>query len=73
MYVAVKGGERAIENAHAWLAEERRGDTAVAENMLLVAAICADMRRHVFDHAEDRHLELVRPYDFLGLADKQIL
>ncbi|MEL6573730.1 MAG: carbon-phosphorus lyase complex subunit PhnI [Pseudomonadota bacterium] len=31
MYVAVKGGERAIENAHAWLAEERRGDSDVAE------------------------------------------
>ncbi|MFY9210553.1 MAG: carbon-phosphorus lyase complex subunit PhnI [Aestuariivita sp.] len=31
MYVAVKGGERAIDNAHAWLAEERRGDTDVAE------------------------------------------
>ncbi|MDF0601130.1 carbon-phosphorus lyase complex subunit PhnI [Psychromarinibacter sp. C21-152] len=31
MYVAVKGGERAIENAHDWLAEERRGDTSVAE------------------------------------------
>ena len=31
MYVAVKGGERAIDNAHAWLAEERRGDPAVAE------------------------------------------
>ncbi|SNT19601.1 carbon-phosphorus lyase complex subunit PhnI [Antarctobacter heliothermus] len=31
MYVAVKGGERAIDNAHAWLAEERRGDTAVPE------------------------------------------
>ncbi|SDK43916.1 carbon-phosphorus lyase complex subunit PhnI [Aliiruegeria lutimaris] len=31
MYVAVKGGERAIENAHAWLAEERRGDKGVAE------------------------------------------
>ena len=31
MYVAVKGGERAIENAHAWLAEERRGDTDIAE------------------------------------------
>jgi alpha-D-ribose 1-methylphosphonate 5-triphosphate synthase subunit PhnI len=30
-YVAVKGGERAIDNAHAWLAEERRGDPAVAE------------------------------------------
>jgi alpha-D-ribose 1-methylphosphonate 5-triphosphate synthase subunit PhnI len=28
MYVAVKGGERAIEAAHAWLDEERRGDTA---------------------------------------------
>lgn len=29
MYVAVKGGERAIDNAHQWLAEERRGDPAV--------------------------------------------
>ncbi|MBY6089557.1 carbon-phosphorus lyase complex subunit PhnI [Maritimibacter alkaliphilus] len=31
MYVAVKGGERAIDNAHDWLAEERRGDLSVAE------------------------------------------
>ena len=31
MYVAVKGGERAIENAHAWLGEERRGDPGIAE------------------------------------------
>ncbi len=31
MYVAVKGGERAIENAHELLAEERRGDPAVPE------------------------------------------
>jgi alpha-D-ribose 1-methylphosphonate 5-triphosphate synthase subunit PhnI len=31
MYVAVKGGERAIENAHRLLATERRGDPAVAE------------------------------------------
>ena len=30
-YVAVKGGERAIDAAHAWLAEARRGDTALAE------------------------------------------
>jgi alpha-D-ribose 1-methylphosphonate 5-triphosphate synthase subunit PhnI len=30
-YVAVKGGERAIDNAHAWLAEDRRGDTDVPE------------------------------------------
>jgi alpha-D-ribose 1-methylphosphonate 5-triphosphate synthase subunit PhnI len=31
MYVAVKGGERAIENAHRLLAHERRGDRAVPE------------------------------------------
>ncbi|MBK5933075.1 alpha-D-ribose 1-methylphosphonate 5-triphosphate synthase subunit PhnI [Rhodovulum imhoffii] len=31
MYVAVKGGERAIDNAHAWLAEERRGSPDIAE------------------------------------------
>ncbi len=30
-YVAVKGGEQAIDNAHAWLAEERRGDPDVLE------------------------------------------
>lgn len=41
MYVAVKGGERAIENAHAWLAEERRGDTGVPE--LSVAQIREQM------------------------------
>lgn len=42
MYVAVKGGERAIDNAHAWLAEERRGDPAVPE--LTVAQIGEQMR-----------------------------
>jgi alpha-D-ribose 1-methylphosphonate 5-triphosphate synthase subunit PhnI len=31
MYVAVKGGERAILNSHKLIAEERRGDTAEAE------------------------------------------
>jgi alpha-D-ribose 1-methylphosphonate 5-triphosphate synthase subunit PhnI len=31
MYVAVKGGERAIDAAHGWLAEERRGDPDIAE------------------------------------------
>jgi alpha-D-ribose 1-methylphosphonate 5-triphosphate synthase subunit PhnI len=31
MYVAVKGGERAIENAHQLLAHERRGDPAVPD------------------------------------------
>lgn len=31
MYVAVKGGERAIENAHALLADTRRGDRSISE------------------------------------------
>ena len=31
MYVAVKGGERAIDNAHRLLAQKRRGDPAVPE------------------------------------------
>ncbi len=31
MYVAVKGGERAIENAHALLADKRRGNRTVPE------------------------------------------
>ena len=31
MYVAVKGGERAIDNAHALLADARRGERSVAE------------------------------------------
>ncbi|SEN16544.1 alpha-D-ribose 1-methylphosphonate 5-triphosphate synthase subunit PhnI [Gemmobacter aquatilis] len=42
MYVAVKGGERAIGNAHAFLAEERRGDPGVAE--LSVAQIREQLR-----------------------------
>jgi len=41
MYVAVKGGERAIDNAHAWLAEERRGDLSVPE--LSIAQIRTQM------------------------------
>lgn len=31
MYVAVKGGEQAIDNAHSLLAKKRRGDTSIAE------------------------------------------
>jgi len=31
MYVAVKGGEKAIDNAHALLAKRRRGDTSIPE------------------------------------------
>ncbi len=35
MYVAVKGGEGAIDDAHRLLAEERRGDPASPELSLL--------------------------------------
>jgi alpha-D-ribose 1-methylphosphonate 5-triphosphate synthase subunit PhnI len=35
VYVAVKGGERAIANAHRLLAEERRGDPSVPELSLI--------------------------------------
>jgi alpha-D-ribose 1-methylphosphonate 5-triphosphate synthase subunit PhnI len=35
VYVAVKGGEQAIEAAHAQLAEDRRGDAAVPELTLM--------------------------------------
>lgn len=31
MYVSVKGGEEAIDNAHRWLGESRRGDPTVPE------------------------------------------
>ncbi len=44
-YVAVKGGEQAIDNAHAWLAEERRGDTAIPE--LSLAQIDGQLGRSV--------------------------
>ncbi|MGS4944020.1 carbon-phosphorus lyase complex subunit PhnI [Meridianimarinicoccus sp. RP-17] len=41
MYVAVKGGARAIANAHAWLAEERRGDPTLPD--LTVAQVREQM------------------------------
>lgn len=44
-YVAVKGGEQAIAAAHAWLAECRRGDPAVAE--LGLAQIAGQLGRAV--------------------------
>ncbi|HEY8288936.1 MAG TPA: carbon-phosphorus lyase complex subunit PhnI [Acetobacteraceae bacterium] len=44
-YVAVKGGERAIDNAHVWLAEERRGDNAVPA--LTLAQISQQLGRSV--------------------------
>src|SRR5271167_4840311 len=44
-YVAVKGGERAIDNAHSWLAEERRGNLATPA--LSVAQIEQQLGRSV--------------------------
>ena len=44
-YVTVKGGEQAIDNAHAWLAEERRGDRTVQE--LTLAQIEQQLGRSV--------------------------
>ncbi len=44
-YVTVKGGEQAIDNAHAWLAEERRGDPATPE--LTLAQIEQQLGRSV--------------------------
>ena len=34
MYVAVKGGEVAIDNAHSWMSEIRRGDTSIPNTSL---------------------------------------
>ncbi len=47
-YVAVKGGERAIDAAHAWLAHERRGDPAVP---VLTAAQIAEQLGRAVDRA----------------------
>jgi alpha-D-ribose 1-methylphosphonate 5-triphosphate synthase subunit PhnI len=65
-YVAVKGGERAIDNAHAWLAEERRGDPSVPE--LSLGQIEAQLGRAV-----DRAMSEGSLYDreLAALAVKQ--
>ncbi|MGM0637049.1 MAG: carbon-phosphorus lyase complex subunit PhnI, partial [Pseudomonadota bacterium] len=42
MYVAVKGGEQAIANAHRWLADRRRGEREQAE--LSVSQIQGQLR-----------------------------
>ncbi len=65
-YVAVKGGERAIRNAHTWLAEERRGDPAVPELGL-------DQIREQLGRAIDRVMGEGSLYDpdLAALATKQ--
>jgi alpha-D-ribose 1-methylphosphonate 5-triphosphate synthase subunit PhnI len=66
MYVAVKGGETAIANAHRLLAEARRGDTAVPE--LTIAQIKGQMSLAV-----DRVMNegSVHDRDLAALAIKQ--
>ncbi|MCC6946808.1 MAG: carbon-phosphorus lyase complex subunit PhnI [Bradyrhizobiaceae bacterium] len=66
MYVAVKGGERAIKNAHLLLAAERRGDPAVPE--LSLAQISQQLA-----HAVDRVMTEGSLYDreLAALAIKQ--
>ena len=65
-YVAVKGGERAIRNAHTWLAEERRGDPAVPE-------LALDQIREQLGRAIDRVMAEGSLYDpdLAALAIKQ--
>lgn len=65
-YVAVKGGEKAIANAHAYLAEERRGDPSISE--MTVAQI-----REQLSLAVDRVMSEGSCYDrdLAALAIKQ--
>ena len=65
-YVAVKGGERAIGNAHAWLAAERRGSREVAE-------LTAEQIREQLSLAIDRVMTEGSCYDrgLAALAIKQ--
>jgi alpha-D-ribose 1-methylphosphonate 5-triphosphate synthase subunit PhnI len=66
MYVAVKGGERAIDNAHTWLAEERRGNPDVA-------ALTLDQIREQLSLAVNRVMAEGSLYDpdLAALAIKQ--
>jgi alpha-D-ribose 1-methylphosphonate 5-triphosphate synthase subunit PhnI len=66
MYVAVKGGEKAIRNAHALLAKKRRGDTAVPE-------VGVDQIREQLSLAVDRVMAEGSLYDrdLAALAVKQ--
>ena len=66
MYVAVKGGEKAIEAAHRLLAEERRGDPGVSE-------VGLDQIREQLSLAVDRVMNEGSVYDpdLAALAVKQ--
>ncbi len=65
-YVAVKGGERAIDNAHAWMAEDRRGNPEVPE-------LAVDQIREQLGRSVDRVMAEGSLYDpdLASLAIKQ--
>ena len=65
-YVAVKGGERAIDNAHAWLAEARRGNPDVPD-------LALDQIQQQMGRAVDRVMAEGSLYDpeLAALAIKQ--
>jgi alpha-D-ribose 1-methylphosphonate 5-triphosphate synthase subunit PhnI len=65
-YVAVKGGEKAIDAAHAWLAAERRGDPAVPD-------LATDQIREQLGRAVDRVMAegSLHDRDLAALAIKQ--
>ncbi len=66
MYVAVKGGEKAIDNAHALMRTQRRGDNAIAE-------LSVDQIRQQLPLAVDRVMNEGSVYDpeLAALALKQ--
>ncbi len=66
MYVAVKGGERAIDNAHRLLAHKRRGRKSVPE-------LTAAQIRHQLGRAIDRVMRKARSNDadLAAIAIKQ--
>ncbi|GAA0690489.1 carbon-phosphorus lyase complex subunit PhnI [Marinobacterium maritimum] len=66
MYVAVKGGEKAIDNAHALMRTQRRGDSAIAE-------LSIDQIRQQLPLAVDRVMNEGSVYDpeLAALALKQ--
>ncbi|HAE02525.1 MAG TPA: carbon-phosphorus lyase complex subunit PhnI, partial [Rhodospirillaceae bacterium] len=66
MYVAVKGGERAIDNAHRLLAEDRRGKTSTPD-------LTVDQIREQMKLAVDRVMTEGSVYDpdLAALALKQ--
>lgn len=66
MYVAVKGGEKAIDNAHALMRTQRRGDSAIAE-------LSVDQIRQQLPLAVDRVMNEGSVYDpeLAALALKQ--